>query len=617
MKKVDSKKKTSKKAVKKDVKKKMVKKMVKDSVAKRIGEIGFGGKGMSARDAIMMRTMQNNMMPQPIHALNPALAKKDGAEKDIENMRIKMELLEKKASDDRTKQSDMKAEYERKMKEAKEEHERLMEANKELKKAESEHKKGLTRDAQHQKIVDKTQQLREESADLVTEEEMLRAKANLAQAMWDSDMIKTSHEALKVKLKSNIAYAEAERIKKEKEIIETQNKELESIIGSEEFKNSNAHYKEIIAAKLLEDEKRKRYEMLMEAKRINDMETARNLALKDFSESKEAKKDLGVIEAAIRAEQENKFKIDLENKKYQYGGIELEEKQKHLGELKRENVRAGLRTKEQEAESMYHYMGHTESHYDTDIKNTREDLIRQNAKYEQLKEINENKKKKAELENETEWLKNMNAVDEDPEVKELMEQNKELVKGIATEKAKQEHLKDKETYQQRLRREQLENLDGIGKYEYFKSEGAILQDLELQNMAKEAAKQRMENKRYEDWVKQKEVLQRLNAETSLISEQITKGMSGDEQYEYMRTAEDNLIKEKGERLDLIKSIHNLIQTNPGLLDVVRRQYSDFANLDESFVNWDIYRLRQLHSVVVDVQARGPPSTEEMLDNVYE
>jgi hypothetical protein len=98
----------------------------------------------------------------------------------------------------------------------------------------------------------------------------------------------------------------------------------------------------------------------------------------------------------------------------------------------------------------------------------------------------------------------------------------------------------------------------------------------------------------------------LSAQNTLLAQQVTQGMTGDEQYEIYRTANEQRINDEREKGGLIKSIDTLLRMNTGLWDVFRNEYPDYANLDSSFVNWDVVDLRKLLELLSKVQARGPP-----------
>ena len=110
-----------KKGVKKDNKKKLVKKIVKKSVAKtlRINPIPIG-KPVTARDAIMMRSVMGMGPTGGASPLQPLMTKRESEEKKIELLRAKKDEYEKNISDMKTKESNLRTEVEKKMKEEKE-----------------------------------------------------------------------------------------------------------------------------------------------------------------------------------------------------------------------------------------------------------------------------------------------------------------------------------------------------------------------------------------------------------------------------------------------------------------------------------------------------------------
>jgi len=601
-----------KKVVKKDNKKKLVKKIVKKSVAKtlrmdpiqRFGSSVPVNKPITARDAIMMRGMLNiGSTGGGNSPLQPLMTKRDTEEKKIELLRAKKDEYEKNISDMKTKESNLRTEVEKKMKEEKEERKKLREKKSGLTQAQIEQKRALRRQDKIEAMEKEKERLENDIKEKATEEQVLNANLELAQTKKDHAVADAEYKRKKNTISSNIIYAQAKQLQAEKDIIAAKLKETEAILGSEEFKKSDAYLQKVIREKTMAEEQLKRVEANIESRRIADALNARNNALRTFYDSDLNSNDLLEIDRQTQLEQENKMVVESEHRELKRKGIEREVKEENLEDLKRQNVRKGIEISQEKVKKEYLEANNS---IDSELQKLYGELAKKDITIKRRKEINENIEKLNDRKNENAKLIAAEKAESDPEVVTLKNKNENVITNTGVEIAKNKQLSATAQHQQNLRNEQEKHLQGIGEFQYFQTHGAIENDLRLQGLVEKTETERQRAKQMENYNKQNEVLRELSAQNTLLSQRVTQGMTGDEQYELYRTANDHKINEERERVELIKNIDALIRMNPGLVDVFRSEYSDYANFDSSFVNWDVIDLRKLLELLSKVQARGPP-----------
>ena len=547
-----------------------------------------------ARSLMMARGIMGGMMPAPA-----------GSNNSYDTLRARSEELTKKTGELASKEENLKKEVAEKMKEREDRQKQLTKAERELNDKEREHNKRLKHQAKIEKLEHNAKILDEENARLPVEKVLLEAKLEYSKMEGKNKLLKMGAQTVRDAIESDEFYDKARHLSFENRLLQNDMNVRAKLLSDENFKNSRQWYENELKKKLELEEKKRAQESLHKLKEINRQNEMKINAAERFRKSGKDDVMINIEEALVyeedvAAKNSNKrIQLEIQEAPYQK---RIQLLKKRLGQNTEDSY--DIRMEERKLDELKKH----DSVVEEKIKENSDEIALNTAKKERLNEARKTDEELRNAKRDTNRSKQERDAYSHPDVKVLDEEIDSTIEEIGKEKGKTKHLSLNQLYRERLDESKRKNLEAISELQYESSNEAIQNDLQLQQLGREAARLKHETDQANKMIEISSRMKKLETEREIAADLIGNDRTVDQELDVMQSVSDRIMKAEREKAKLVEDLTGTFMSMPFLISAVREE-GTFPELDPRYLmGYELEDLRKLDSVITALLSQKKDDT---------